>query len=563
MIFFLFLLISFDCCAGSIDSNWIKEQVKEVKKSSSFEVQGLKEQFPMEELNPENKTFDEKKAKEQTLTQTIPDSEEKQFLESKNLQNNLEKKGFDESESFLNSPIVENNTLEIDNGVEYDLKTCRVSGEDFPLTYTRDLTIDVQYVPEKTITHKICKEHKESKKCSSNKVAKEIKEEWFKALSKDVSIKFFNIKIKQVGTLGSNTYKVTKKYSHKNDQPNCDCFENHTEILQKEEWKEVSEEWIDSNKDPRVEGADCTLLEKKCLDANNSKNINGKIIHRKCWKEQISFICKCQKINECSFLKAKNCDLVSEKCLKMNAMGCELWEKTFKCFSKFNVIVPDDLDDIYGAHGEFSEESKDNETFAEVASKLAILKEMGKEIAEFKDIDIKSIKFFSGNKFKCEKSISSDLIYDCCFSYSGFATNVNLAKCSSDEVHLGTLRQEGKCHYCGKFKEKILGVKTKDVHTFCCFPSKLARILNEQAKIQLGISWGKAKSPDCGGLLQSQIEQLDFSKLDLSELYDDCLENIPGMENKIEKFELSFQEKNEELNLEYFENKFKENNEEN
>ena len=35
--------------------------------------------------------------------------------------------------------------------------------------------------------------------------------------------------------------------------------------------------------------------------------------------------------------------------------------------------------------------------------------------------------------------------------------------------------------------------------SYCCYGSKLVRILNEQGKAQLGMRWGKAKEPDCEG----------------------------------------------------------------
>jgi conjugal transfer mating pair stabilization protein TraN len=56
---------------------------------------------------------------------------------------------------------------------------------------------------------------------------------------------------------------------------------------------------------------------------------------------------------------------------------------------------------------------------------------------------------------------------------------------------------------------------------FCCFPTKIARILHEQGRAQLGISWGDASSPECRGFSLSELQQVDFTKIDLSDAIED------------------------------------------
>jgi conjugal transfer mating pair stabilization protein TraN len=52
---------------------------------------------------------------------------------------------------------------------------------------------------------------------------------------------------------------------------------------------------------------------------------------------------------------------------------------------------------------------------------------------------------------------------------------------------------------------------------YCCFNSRLARIIQEQGRAQLGKSWGSAKSPECSGFTLAEFESLDFSQIDLTE----------------------------------------------
>lgn len=99
-----------------------------------------------------------------------------------------------------------------------------------------------------------------------------------------------------------------------------------------------------------------------------------------------------------------------------------------------------------------------------------------------------------------------------------------LTSCTQEEQMLGMSRGQGLCtsvgSYCGR---KTLGVCTKNLGSYCCFNSKLARIINEQGRGQLGMSWGDPASPDCSGFTVAQIEALDFSKIDLSEFIADVV----------------------------------------
>jgi conjugal transfer mating pair stabilization protein TraN len=49
----------------------------------------------------------------------------------------------------------------------------------------------------------------------------------------------------------------------------------------------------------------------------------------------------------------------------------------------------------------------------------------------------------------------------------------------------------------------------------------MARLINQQGKAQLKLSFGSAEHPQCQGLTLDQLAQIDFSKLDLSELFEE------------------------------------------
>ncbi len=65
----------------------------------------------------------------------------------------------------------------------------------------------------------------------------------------------------------------------------------------------------------------------------------------------------------------------------------------------------------------------------------------------------------------------------------------------------------------------MLGVCVTRKQSYCCYGSKLVRILNEQGKAQLGMRWGTPQRPDCEGFLIAQFQQLDLSRMDFREVY--------------------------------------------
>lgn len=92
--------------------------------------------------------------------------------------------------------------------------------------------------------------------------------------------------------------------------------------------------------------------------------------------------------------------------------------------------------------------------------------------------------------------------------------------CTQDELTLGVDRQLKECHYVGAYcAQKVLGICLEERDSYCCFQSPLGRIIQEQARLQgiLGRPWGEPETPDCGGLSVSDMQKLDWSKMDLSE----------------------------------------------
>jgi len=84
------------------------------------------------------------------------------------------------------------------------------------------------------------------------------------------------------------------------------------------------------------------------------------------------------------------------------------------------------------------------------------------------------------------------------------------------------------CHYIGDYcqqKWPLIGCVQR-ANTYCCFNSKLGRIIHEQGRAQLrqfgaGGDWGGAENPNCRGFTPEEFQMLDFSRIDLSEYFGD------------------------------------------
>ncbi|MDD3580105.1 MAG: conjugal transfer protein TraN [Desulfobacca sp.] len=91
-------------------------------------------------------------------------------------------------------------------------------------------------------------------------------------------------------------------------------------------------------------------------------------------------------------------------------------------------------------------------------------------------------------------------------------------ECEQEEFELGAKKQLKVCHYVGSYcAMEVLGMCIEKRESYCCYNSPLGRIMQEQIRGQLGLGWGETDDPDCDGLLISQLEEVNWDQVDLSE----------------------------------------------
>lgn len=117
------------------------------------------------------------------------------------------------------------------------------------------------------------------------------------------------------------------------------------------------------------------------------------------------------------------------------------------------------------------------------------------------------------------------------FSPAMFAASAAIAfwqhysTCDAEDQEVAMARGQRLCRYVGSTCEKSVGglgcVET--AQHYVCFNSRLARILNEEGREQLGRGWGAPDSPDARGFTVEELEALDFTQMDLSEFVADVV----------------------------------------
>ena len=287
----------------------------------------------------------------------------------------------------------------------------------------------------------------------------------------------------------------------------------------------------------------CEMVEEKCIEPAETRNINGKDIHKDCWKWDRQYICRTDTfIDECKSLP-ENCKIVGEPiCLHFNQVDktCDHKEIKYQC-SETKTIQKEckSKEFCLGGICEKSTRHRHND-FGSSISYLSVLAQMksnelegcrcpnGKSTCESSEIDPSSCKFFTGNSKQCVKSTSQ---LNCCSDKGVFRDFIG---CSQGEKDLFKQRKAKLCHHVGSWRGKKLQ-SFKKYQSHCCFKSKLAKIIQVQGRQQLGIGWGDHKSPDCRSLNLEEIRRIDFSKIDFTELYTDIVDKVSSGMNKAQQ----------------------------
>lgn len=123
---------------------------------------------------------------------------------------------------------------------------------------------------------------------------------------------------------------------------------------------------------------------------------------------------------------------------------------------------------------------------------------------------------FAGQAAGCVKpTVAGDP--DCCAT-SGWGTDSSLNECTAGEKALVSARNAGLTTYIGdSCIQNSNGACAAPISVYCVFPDKASYQMQEQGKYgQLGGNFGTPDQPNCSGLTQQQIQQIDLTKINFT-----------------------------------------------
>lgn len=269
--------------------------------------------------------------------------------------------------------------------------------------------------------------------------------------------------------------------------------------------------------------SECNTPTEICVDADpQTRDINGTAVTQACWGFQRTYQCTGKTpAQNCSSLDANSqCKFVREECLDDPQVGaCVTRERIYRCPSPNQPAGTKQYicgGDLYCANGEC--ETFEREASDELKDALVGLNALGQAGQEF---DETNFTLFKGTAETCSKPVFG--LANCCGG-NGIPL---IGVCSAAEKLLDQKIDKGLCHFIGTFCGKsILGVCTSKRKSYCCYQSKLTRIIQEGGHTQLGLTFGTPKRANCEGFTIEQFASLDLSKIDFTEIYNELLEAV-------------------------------------
>ncbi|WP_342637638.1 conjugal transfer protein TraN [Orientia tsutsugamushi] len=298
-----------------------------------------------------------------------------------------------------------------------------------------------------------------------------------------------------------------------------------------QELRKVAEYWkvLNPELEQLTESNECYEVNRINYDGGDRVFFDKFKVNRPYWKQKIVFSCTSDPKDGCKHLKIQNCELKNSTCQKSVANICLLWQHDYSCSTEKQTMLHSSLrnNSIFCLGGNCNTPTIiPNRDIAKVAH-IAMLNQMSK------DIKTNPVSVFSGKHRKCKKDVFSFL--NCCSSMTGWGRDIGLSQCKSKEQELALYRKKGYCYYIGTYcssRVPILGICLARKSTYCCFQSKLARIFQEEARKQLKIDFGTPECPNCRGLTVKELQKVDFTKINMDELFGDILTKAQNSMNK-------------------------------
>lgn len=266
--------------------------------------------------------------------------------------------------------------------------------------------------------------------------------------------------------------------------------------------------------------APCSETKTTCIEKGGTRYYEGVPLTLDCWHYQTTESCATDSDNNCKALRDLGCTQTDAKCRTEIHGVCAVQDETYSCPTQkcdsFGIVCNDGktycLDGNCSAHEKMPDK--------DMGQSLAALSALGDASKQF---DSKSFTIFTGEAEKCSKDNLG--FSDCCID-EGWGEDLHLANCSDEEKKLAHDKALKITAYVGEYTVDHI-IWTEHKKTYCIFNSKLARIVQVAGRRQLRLSFGFPEKPNCRGFTPEELQRIDFSKINFSEVVDEI--KIKGM----------------------------------
>ncbi len=401
-------------------------------------------------------------------------------------------------------------TREVQQTVE---KFCEDGGDAFAQTCKKNLVIKLVLTPEKRTTQYSCPGHWVTVYTCANPLVRDVE--------------------------GCSGGEEEQQFCNPGCQVNSIVTQERNVAIQSAQW--VGCEDMEVLADNPQENLSIDLVSEingppqtRYLEARCPTQVEQESIYRDSWEKTYTYLMQPKKCAQCQAYVDAGCRLKDAKCIKemTTAQGlklCAKWRKTFSCEDVQTVI--DDLSDLKTANLIRPLSSTPNQNMYKALAQLEGLKQVAKHM---EGNPVTSI--FKGDDARCSINFGG-AFKNCCRKDGGWGVNAGVGtKCSADEETLKKARHDKRCVYIGtRVKKKAVGVVLSKEQVHCCFPSKIARAIQEGARRQLGLNFGSSDAPNCRGLTPQELERVDFGGIDLSDAFSDIALSATKMTRELQR----------------------------
>lgn len=308
----------------------------------------------------------------------------------------------------------------------------------------------------------------------------------------------------------------------------------------------------------------CTYFSSQVIQGGSTRNINGKHVTRSWWERSHSYNCDDRSfVNSCSPFEDSPVCRQSETpvCQSYNDEGsCIFANYTYSCESDTSFTANCDNEALCADGSCDGAPEEENTDYAEASAWLNFLDDMadknqcdadattpveedGVVVQDCQENRLEegstTPEVFGGEYLTCRRGNTN------CCDLDGKGS------CSAEEERLAARRLAGAAHYLGMRCNRFLGICVSVDEYWCAYASKFARVFQEEAHHQTGAQLNYPGSPHCPALTVEQLQALDISEMDLSEIYGDLLSQtdtlvedfiITQLENELGMFEDNVQD---------------------